>query len=301
MPSLICHRFHQMFSVVFKKTAFAARKVIWPLRIIVYSLDTLFLQQNMLMLILFFQLAQWEGIQTRCLTGASQGVFVLPACFASTASKHLPQDYVTLGLKRVQPTQLPRAPSLVWSHHVHSSAVRLKRRAQPEPPPRQLDLLRYDMRNLWKGPKPALTLGFAGLIPFVTPTLFMAVSGIYCPELAYAQLAYGASILSFLGGARWGYTLPESSPAKPDWINLSNSVVPSLLAWITILMSDITPAVTMVIMGLGISLHYDLSLLPTYPSWFKALRSVFSAVAIFSLVGTVIVNELYPEKKLFSD
>lgn len=203
----------------------------------------------------------------------------------------------------MQPFQLPPAPSLVWSQHVHSSAVRLKKRAQPEPPPpRQLDLLRYDMRCLWESPKPALILGFAGLIPFVTPTLFMAVSKIYCPELAYAQLAYGASILSFLGGARWGFTLPESSPAKPDWINLANSVVPSLLGWMTILMSDnITSAATMVIMGLGISLHYDLSLLPTYPSWFKALRAVLTTVAFLSLVGTIIVYELYPEKKLFWD
>lgn len=205
-----------------------------------------------------------------------------------------------MGLRRVEPFQISQAPYVVQSQHVHLSAVRLRRRAGPEPPPRELDLLRYDMKDLWKSPTPALTLGFAGLIPFVTPTLIMAVSGIYCPELAYAQLAYGASILSFLGGARWGFVLPESSPAKADWINLGNSVLPSLLAWTTMLLSgSITAAVTMVIMGLGISLHYDLSLLPTYPSWFKALRSVLSTVAFFSLVGTLIVSGVYPEKKLF--
>lgn len=247
-----------------------------------------------------FQLAKREGIQTRCLT--SQGGFRLPASLASTARKHFPQDCVTLGLKRVELFKLSSAPYLVWSQHVHSSAVRFKKRTQPEPPPQELDLLRYDMRDLWKSPKPALTLGFAGLIPFVTPALIMGVSEIYCPELAYAQLAYGASILSFLGGARWGFALPESSPAQPDWINLANSVIPSLLAWMTMLMSDsITPAVTMLIMGLGISLHYDLSLLPTYPSWFKALRAVLTTVAFFSLVGTLVVSQLYPEKKLLWD
>lgn len=224
---------------------------------------------------------------------------MLPIGPASTARKHFWKDYVTPGLRRVERFHISPDPYVVQSQHVHFSAVRLKRRADPEAPPRELDLLRYDMRDLWKGPKAALTLGFAGLIPFVTPPLIMAVSEIYCPELAYAQLAYGASILSFLGGARWGFALPESSPAKPDWINLANSVLPSLLAWMTMLMSDnITPAVTMVIMGLGISLHYDLSLLPTYPSWFKALRSVLTTVAFFSLVGTLIVSELYPETKL---
>uniref|UniRef100_A0A3Q0SLA8 Transmembrane protein 69 n=1 Tax=Amphilophus citrinellus TaxID=61819 RepID=A0A3Q0SLA8_AMPCI len=201
-----------------------------------------------------------------------------------------------------QRTQIHDAVFLGRSQHFHSSAVRLKKRAQPEPPPRELDLLRYDMKDLWKGPKPALYLGFAGLIPFISPTLFMAVTESYYPELAYAQLAYAASIVSFLGGARWGFALPESSPARPDWINLANSVVPSLLAWVTMLMSDsIVPAATMIIVGLGISLHYDLSLLPTYPSWFKALRAVLTAVAFFSLVGTLVMNGSYPEKNIFRD
>ncbi|KAM6922051.1 transmembrane protein 69-like [Xenentodon cancila] len=199
-----------------------------------------------------------------------------------------------------QRSQTWDAVFLVRNQHFHSSAVRLKKRVRPEPPPQELDLLRYDMKHLWKGPKPALYLGFAGLVPFVAPPVFMAVTEVYYPQLAYAQLAYGASILSFLGGARWGFTLPESSPAKPDWVNLSNSVVPSLLAWATMLMSDsIVPAAAMVIMGLGISLHYDLSLLPTYPSWFKALRAVLTTVAFFSLLGTLVVNGVHPEKSLF--
>lgn len=189
---------------------------------------------------------------------------------------------------------------MMRNQYFHSSSVRLKKREKPEPPPRELDLLRYDMKHLWKGPKPALCLGFAGLIPFVSPTLFMAVTENFYPDLAFAQIAYAASIVSFLGGARWGFALPESSPAKPDWINLANSVVPSLFAWVTMLMTDnITAAGIMVIMALGISLHYDLSLLPTYPSWFKALRAVLTVVAFFSLLGTLMMDGLYPEKKLF--
>ncbi|KAM8746130.1 transmembrane protein 69-like [Acanthopagrus schlegelii] len=271
-----------MLSVIFKRSTFAARKV-WL----------------------------WAGPPHRCWTsdliGASHGGSVsLQTCCASTA--RVPFSQGDNGRVKPSPglcfrrTETHASPFFVRNQHFHSSAVRLKKRLQPEPPPRELDLLRYDMRDLWKGPKPALYLGFAGLIPFVTPTLFMAVSEIYCPELAYAQLAYSASILSFLGGARWGFALPESSPAKPDWINLTNSVVPSLLAWVTMLMSDsIVPAATMIIMGLGISLHYDLSLLPTYPSWFKALRAILTTVALFSLLGTLIVNEMYPEKKIFMD
>lgn len=193
-------------------------------------------------------------------------------------------------------------PFLARTHLIHSSAVRLKKRPLPEPPARELDLLRYDMKDLPRSPKPALYLGFSGLLPFVCPTLFMAMTENFIPELAYAQVAYGASILSFLGGARWGFALPPSSPAKPDWMNLANSVVPSLLAWVAMLMSDtIVPATTTVIMGLGIALHYDLSLLPTYPSWFKALRSILTIVAVTSLTGMLLVYGICPEKKLFSE
>lgn len=157
------------------------------------------------------------------------------------------------------------------------------------------------MKDLWKGPKPALCLGFAGLIPFVGPCLLMAMTETYLPELAYIQVAYGASIISFLGGARWGFALPESSPAKPDWFNLGNSVVPSLLACAAMLLSDnLTPAASVVIIGLGISLHYDLSLLPTYPSWLKALWAVFTIVAVISLIGTRLMDGFYPEKIVFT-
>ncbi|XP_029988128.1 transmembrane protein 69-like [Sphaeramia orbicularis] len=251
----------------------------------------------------------WASPSQRCwissLVGTSHGGPGSPqTCWASSLSPYRERhNGPAVCFNRTEPKwhkQTHTATFLVKNQHFHTSAVRLKKRPKPEPPPRELDLLRYDMRDLGKSPKPALFLGLAGLIPFVSPPLFMGVTEVYVPELAYAQIAYGASILSFLGGARWGFTLPESSPAKPDWINLSNSVVPSLLAWVAMLMSDsILPAATMVIMGLGISLHYDLSLLPTYPSWFKALRAILTIVAFFSILGTIIVNNIYPEKKLF--
>uniref|UniRef100_A0A3B3RMS0 Transmembrane protein 69 n=1 Tax=Paramormyrops kingsleyae TaxID=1676925 RepID=A0A3B3RMS0_9TELE len=203
---------------------------------------------------------------------------------------------------RLPPRQM--GSSLLGVRPLHSSASWLQhRRRKPEDPePRELDLVRYDMKDLMKAPKPALYLGFSGLIPFIFPPLVMAMSELYVPEIAYAQVAYGASIVSFLGGARWGFALPDSSPAKPDWMNLTNAVVPSILAWIALLFRDsITEASLVVIMGLGISLHYDLALLPTYPSWFKALRTVITVVATFSLVATLFLKGVYPERKLFAD
>lgn len=243
---------------------------------------------------------QWAGCSQRCWTSSRPGA--ANGALGSLVARRAVTQKCSAAFTRTEP--LPRTPataSFVMNHQYHSSPVRLKKRSQPEPPPRELDLLRYDMKDLKTSPKPALCLGFAGLIPFVTPTLFMAVTESYLPDLAFAQVAYGASILSFLGGARWGFSLPESSPAQPDWINLTNSVIPSLLAWVAMLMADsIVSAGTMVIMGLGISLHYDLSLLPTYPSWFKALRAVLTLVAFFSLVGTLTMSGIFPEKKMFN-
>lgn len=184
---------------------------------------------------------------------------------------------------------------------LHTSPHCFKKRKAAEPEPRELDLLRYDMKEIKYSPKPAVYLGIAGLIPFVSVPLIMGVTEVYYPELAFAQVAYGASVLSFLGGARWGFAIPEGSPAKPDWMNLGNSVVPALLAWGALLFrNNLTEATILVIMGLGIALHYDLALLPTYPSWFKALRTVLTLVAVFSLVGTLLASGAYPEKSLQS-
>lgn len=155
------------------------------------------------------------------------------------------------------------------------------------------------MKALTQAPKPALYLGFSGLIPFVTAPLLMATTQSFYPEVAYAQMLYGACIVSFLGGARWGFAIPDGSPAQPDWMNLGNSVVPSLLAWLALLCRDnIVEGAMLVMMGLGLSLHYDLTLLPGYPAWFKAMRTVLTLVATFSLVATLILKKVCTEKKL---
>ncbi|AWP04431.1 putative transmembrane protein 69 [Scophthalmus maximus] len=155
------------------------------------------------------------------------------------------------------------------------------------------------LRALTQAPKPALYLGVSGLVPFVSAPLLMAASQSFIPEVAYAQVVYGACIVSFLGGARWGFAIPAGSPAQPDWMNLGNSVVPSLLAWLALLCRDnIAEGALVVLMGLGLSLHYDLTLLPGYPAWFKAMRTVLTLVATFSLVATLTIKKFCTEKKI---
>lgn len=148
------------------------------------------------------------------------------------------------------------------------------------------------MKALARAPTPALYLGLSGLLPFVSAPLFMAATGAFCPQVAHAQVVYGATIVSFLGGARWGFAVPEGSPARPDWMNLGHSVVPSLVAWLALLCrGEVAEGALLVLMGLGLSLHYDLTLLPGYPAWFKAMRTLLTLVATFSLVATLALKE----------
>ncbi|XP_062353358.1 transmembrane protein 69 [Cinclus cinclus] len=151
--------------------------------------------------------------------------------------------------------------------------------------------------SLKDSPKPALYLSLGGLIPFVAVPLAMVMQGTYCPQLAFAQVAYGAATASFLGGMRWGFALPENSPAKPDWLNLANGTVPPLLACQALLFKDVTQGAVMLMLALGIALHYDISLLPTYPRWFKVLRAVGTTVMILSLVATVALKAFLEGEK----
>lgn len=156
---------------------------------------------------------------------------------------------------------------------------------------------RSTITYLLDSPKPAVCITLAGLIPFIAPPLIMAVTKTYIPILAFAQMVYGASFLSFLGGVRWGFALPENSSAKPDYLNLGSSIGPILFSWSAILFSErLNEAIVIVIIGLGISLHIELFLLPHYPKWFKALRTISTLVAFLSFIVTLVLQSIYPEK-----
>ncbi|NXC44485.1 TMM69 protein, partial [Penelope pileata] len=180
---------------------------------------------------------------------------------------------------------------------LHTSPPLSKKKPPQESQAKQPGPVRQSMKALKDSPKPALYLSLAGLIPFVSVPLAMAIQGTYYPELAFAQVTYGAVFVSFTGGMRWGFAVPENSPAKPDWLNLANSTVLPLLAWQALLYKDLTSGALMLVMGFGIALHYDLSLLPAYPLWFQGLRIVVTLVAALSLLATLAVK-LVSEKEL---
>ena len=76
----------------------------------------------------------------------------------------------------------------------------------------------------------ARQLGYAGLIPFVA-----LAAGVWVghPDAADALVAYAATIVSFLGAIHWGLTMRDE---VPDTKALSWGVVPSLVAWLALMM-----------------------------------------------------------------
>jgi hypothetical protein len=151
------------------------------------------------------------------------------------------------------------------------------------------------VKDMKHSPVPALVLGVSGLIPFVGAPAYMLASGVYCSTLALMQVAYGASILSFLGGVRWGFTLYEENPVQPDWVNLGYSIVPSLVAWAGILMPNPWSCLTL-ILGLTASGYCDMAMYG-YPTWFKGLRFLMTFFAVLSLWTVFMCGWVLPTSR----
>ncbi|NBU88051.1 MAG: DUF3429 domain-containing protein [Betaproteobacteria bacterium] len=126
----------------------------------------------------------------------------------------------------------------------------------------------------------AQRLGYAGLIPFVLgAALVWVVSDEAYPYVTLALSAYGAVIVSFLGGIYWGVAFQQPQPQPRLWVW---GVVPSLLAWVGVMMP---PESGMVVLGAVLLLCYavDRHLYPPLGlSRWLVLRFRLSAVAALS-------------------
>ena len=131
-------------------------------------------------------------------------------------------------------------------------------------------------------PKSAFTLGFAGMIPFIATAAINLIPGAPLHELSqYALLAYGAVILSFLGGIRWGLAMLTTDAANlfgPLFV----SIVPATLGWFALLLTS-SMGLMLLALGFAAMLIADLRL-STAPPWFRSLRRPLSVGAIVSLI-----------------
>eukprot|EP01035_Chromulina_nebulosa_P039676 gene39676-53637_t len=91
-----------------------------------------------------------------------------------------------------------------------------------------------------KVPASAAWLGGLGAVPFIGLACALPLlDGASRLTAAQALLAYGAVILSFLGGIHWGLAIRDHRGANMErlWARLILSVVPSLAGWIALLVA----------------------------------------------------------------
>ena len=145
---------------------------------------------------------------------------------------------------------------------------------------RQINLIHHPVTDSSKRqaiPPAAIALGFGGLLPFAAGTLAL-VAGWHMPfwpKPDVALQAYGAVILSFLGGVRWGLALGVFEP-RQQATALAISVLPSLAAWAALLLPSSMglPVLIAAFLSLGIA---DLRIVDLgAPDWFRRLRILLS-------------------------
>ncbi|RTL53998.1 MAG: DUF3429 domain-containing protein [Bradyrhizobiaceae bacterium] len=136
-------------------------------------------------------------------------------------------------------------------------------------------------------PPAASWLGGFGLVPFFLCALLTLVADQPLRgHAALALLAYGAIILSFLGGIHWGLAISSSSPPSSEttrWLVVS--VVPSLIAWISLL-APAKAGFLILAAAFALMLWVDLAAtrLHRTPAWYPKLRLPLSCGAIAAIL-----------------
>lgn len=130
-------------------------------------------------------------------------------------------------------------------------------------------------------PAAAWQLGLAGLLPFGALALGV-VLGVAGAQTGLVH--YGALILSFMGGCRWGFAAAGLGEGA-RFGALSLSVLPALYAWGALLL-PFAPAALALSVGFLLLFLADRRLTASggAPAWWTTLRAPLSAGACLSLV-----------------
>ena len=136
-------------------------------------------------------------------------------------------------------------------------------------------------------------LGIAGLIPFVGLAIFWIFGfGLPRPTPILWIVWYGAAILSFLGGSRWGAEI-GNFPQSPNRLRLTLAMLPPLLGWLAaILVNELAfgAALALLIAALGFQLAWDILAIRSgiFPRWYLPLRILLTVAAVLSLQAVAL-------------
>lgn len=138
------------------------------------------------------------------------------------------------------------------------------------------------------GPVVAVRLGYAGLLPFVFTAVYLCFAAMpgtdlpFVETLAHATAVYGAVILSFLGGVRWGIAMAGRQRGMREFVL---SVLPSLLGWGAALLPPVA-AMAVLAGGFLMQAGWDqrAAIKGSLPLWYATLRRRLSMVVTVALL-----------------
>lgn len=139
-------------------------------------------------------------------------------------------------------------------------------------------------------PPVALVIGLAGLIPFLCGALIL-----WLPDWAPGTgdrliLSYGAIILAFLGGIRWGTAIGPYG-GRRQAIEFTASVMGSLAGFASLFVPPI-PGLTLLIAAFLVQALWDVTSAEAgrLPAWFGKLRMLLTAGAVLSLILALVAK-----------
>ncbi len=143
-------------------------------------------------------------------------------------------------------------------------------------------------RTTLKVPVSAAWLGGLGAVPFAALALaFALLDGWPRTSISHALVAYGATILSFLGGVHWGLAIAPSGASDQGNLRtrLMVSVVPSLVGWSALLV-DTRPGLFILAAAIALMLWVDLRATRSRlaPAWYPKLRIPLSCAVVATLL-----------------
>ena len=147
-------------------------------------------------------------------------------------------------------------------------------------------------------PRFAILLGLAGLLPFVLCSLgALSLSSDGATRSLLALVAYGATILAFLGGVHWGFALDDSGTAseRVQRARFGLGVVPSLIGWAAMLVTFIgLPTTGLLVLTAGFVATTAVEgqaarrgLMPQHYMW---LRWGLSLVVVVCLASVILIR-----------
>lgn len=132
-------------------------------------------------------------------------------------------------------------------------------------------------------PNIVLVYGLLGILPFLAPPALMLL-GISSPILgSHFAAIYGALILSFLGGARWGF---EVANPQPRLVIVSLAMLPTLLGLSALLLPAGLRTIQLVALAVLLLLHFAWDCRSSgLPAWYPRLRAILTTGATFGLLS----------------